>query len=675
MEIGGTARSSRSGQAVAYMSFGSPDSAVSRGYYNEFRSSRAAVGWSTVGINPPMDTFAGINTLPSFEFISADVDHGVGASWGSTELGHPQMINLWHYDAATESFGLLSQPSVDPFVPELPTAATSGNHFVGASDDFSHVVFVSSRALVPEAPSEVGGRRYLYEWADGDVRLVGLLPDDENNEFVSGAVLGYGTPTTPGNPVYPGDNAISVDGSHIYFTTSASPADSDRELYLRVDDQADPAPPVSVHVSASERTDCANDPTCGSDNVPNPAPDPVATGAQFQLASPNGDEAFFTSPAKLTNDATAVNGGGLGPIGGIDNCANVRCDLYKWTAGAPQGERLEDLTTGDLDGAGVLATVGASIDATSIYFVAIGDLAEGAVEGEPNLYLWQDGKDIRFIATLDGLVDEKSRSGDEGVWSRTVSTADAAGDHRFSGARVTPDGRYLLFRSRAQLLGHENTGEYQLYRYDAITTTLACISCSAYSDGATGQSFLNRQRIAVFRPPWLSRNLSEDGHRVFFDSSKALVPQDTNGKIDVYEWQDDGAIRLISSGRSSEDSALIDASASGNDVFFTTREQLVKSDADAFVDLYDARIGGGFPDVSVQPECQGDGCQGTPSSPPVLAQSGTDRAQKGDAPVKKQKPSHKCRRGFRRVKNARGKARCVRKNTIRRHRRVSGRGR
>ena len=36
-----------------------------------------------------------------------------------------------------------------------------------------------------------------------------------------------------------------------------------------------------------------------------------------------------------------------------------------------------------------------------------------------------------------------------------------------------------------------------------------------------------------------SRYLSNDG-RLFFNSSDALVPQDTNGKEDVYEYEPDG---------------------------------------------------------------------------------------------------------------------------------------
>jgi hypothetical protein len=44
-----------------------------------------------------------------------------------------------------------------------------------------------------------------------------------------------------------------------------------------------------------------------------------------------------------------------------------------------------------------------------------------------------------------------------------------------------------------------------------------------------------------------ARAVSADGSRVMFDTPNALVPQDTNGVRDVYEWEGSAA-HLISSG-------------------------------------------------------------------------------------------------------------------------------
>ena len=68
--------------------------------------------------------------------------------------------------------------------------------------------------------------------------------------------------------------------------------------------------------------------------------------------------------------------------------------------------------------------------------------------------------------------------------------------------------------------------------------------------------------------------------------------------------------------RDPNDSEFIDASRDGRDVFFSTFESLVPQDPDQ-VDLYDARMGGGFaPPVSPQ-ECEGESCQATNPPPPL----------------------------------------------------------
>ena len=95
----------------------------------------------------------------------------------------------------------------------------------------------------------------------------------------------------------------------------------------------------------------------------------------------------------------------------------------------------------------------------------------------------------------------------------------------------------------------------------------------------------------------LPRNLSADGQRAFFETARPLLAADENHATDVYEWEDSdldgvGELRLISTGRNATDSEFLDASPSGNDVFFTARDQLVGMDDDeSQVDLYDARDG------------------------------------------------------------------------------------
>jgi hypothetical protein len=123
-----------------------------------------------------------------------------------------------------------------------------------------------------------------------------------------------------------------------------------------------------------------------------------------------------------------------------------------------------------------------------------------------------------------------------------------------------------------------------------------------------------------YQPRFLS-----DGGRLFFDSGDGLVPRDVNGTEDVYEFEPEGTpagagacsplsgsgsvvfrvahafeaggvsgveaagcVGLISSGVSGEESAFLDASEGGGDVFFLTSAQLSLADQDTAYDVYDA---------------------------------------------------------------------------------------
>ena len=98
-------------------------------------------------------------------------------------------------------------------------------------------------------------------------------------------------------------------------------------------------------------------------------------------------------------------------------------------------------------------------------------------------------------------------------------------------------------------------------------------------------------------------------------------------------------------------------SASGSNIFFFTSTALVPQDTDELGDLYDARIGGGVPSAHTN-GCAGEGCQGalepepsfgTPGSelfqgtganPVVEVASFTASKPTAASPKKKKKPSH-----------------------------------
>jgi hypothetical protein len=292
--------------------------------------------------------------------------------------------------------------------------------------------------------------------------------------------------------------------------------------------------------------------------------DEAGGGGTFQATGDSGAIAYFTKGGHLWSySATADTATDLTPAGGV---------------------------------AGVLA---ASPDGSRVYYLA----ADG-------LYSWVGG-----IAT------------------KIAATADASNSPPATGtARVSADGLKLLFVSTTSLTGYNNldqkTGlpDAEIYLYDSASKGLRCISCRANGTRPIGPStipgaYANGQAADATRS-YKPRVFSTDGKRVFFDSEDALVGGDVNKEPDVYEWQSfgpgctkpAGCAELISSGRSAEGARFIDASASGDDVFFVTDGSLVKADPGAF-DLYDARVGGGFPEAEDPIPCEGDACQDLPSDP------------------------------------------------------------
>lgn len=119
--------------------------------------------------------------------------------------------------------------------------------------------------------------------------------------------------------------------------------------------------------------------------------------------------------------------------------------------------------------------------------------------------------------------------------------------------------------------------------------------------------------------------VSGDGSRVFFTSAGRLTPEAVPGATNVYEYRE-GNVYLISDGRDAatqENSvkpavALFGADASGGNVFFTSADALVPQDAESQLVLYDAREEGGFPAPVLAPGCVGETCRGSSGGAPQL---------------------------------------------------------
>jgi hypothetical protein len=566
-------QSDPAGEAITYEGFPFSETGGAVGP-NQYISRRGKGGWHTITLSPEQQT-DGKGTGEAYRAFDP------GLSLGILYQTDPVLS-----PAAPEGYAnLYAQDTADPFalnpllVQGPPNRPEGGLNltYVGASADLSRVFFEANDALTgqtPFAPAAVDGGKSennLYEWADGAQALVNVAPGNA----ITGPGAAIASPSPDSHPV-------SEDGSRVFWTDKAG------QLYVREDGELSMA-------------------------IPGPG--------KFLSASTDGSKVLLTNGRLLNVDEPAVE-----PT---------------------------DLTQGQ---GGFEGIVGQSDDLSRLYFVDTevlagagqNDQGASALAGENNLYGWHQGA-LSFIATLSNTDSGYFGTND---WSPYPSRRTA---------QASPSGRYLAFLSHVPLTGYDNTGPClfelaggktpvgffkdapcaEVFLYDSAPETLACVSCNPSNASPLGPSRLpliisSNSSSAVPQPRYLT-----DQGRLFFDSADSLSPSDTNeGSVpgraaeDVYEFEPqglgscerpDGCLHLISAGHEPLDSNFLAIDSAGDNVFFTTRDQLVLKDRDHAMDLYDARVKGGFPDeAETDPTgCQGEACQPqvTPPAPIVPATS------------------------------------------------------
>jgi len=506
--------------------------------------------------------------------------------------------------------GWESHPVGQPFT--ATTAQAAGVLSLAASRDLSTWIWGSTSQLLPGAPSTpMAG---LYRRApDGALTLLGeIAPGDL-----------FGAPSFFQAPVLP---AASDDVGHAGFNSTEPllPADSGRvegraayELdesglqFVGVDDEGQPLSTCgSVLGNGVSNATVASHPMSRDGSrifLTSPDPSASACAEPTQVYLREGAVTTSISASQCTrpdcNPPADVNFMGALPDGSsallatteqlTDDDVDSATDLYR-----------ADLSTGDLTRLsagppGVSANVIAPIRAAGdrVYFIATGALVPGkGTAGGRNLYLY-DGSGIHFVSTL-------SKSGS------------------LSGAAVSEDGGVLLFATTGKLLPGDVDIHSDVYRYDADEDALQQVSIGVQGQGneALAATLPGPGEFGTF-PGHNPNPLTADGTRAFIETEEALVAEDTNEEHDVYEWWA-GSIGLVSSGTGSENGvAFSGASADGRNAFFTTSESLLPRDDDGGeIDLYAARIGGGFPETEPPPPCEGEECQGPlPSAGPERA--------------------------------------------------------
>lgn len=664
------------GESVAFNSLGAfagitePEAGA---YYLARRV--AGQGWSTTPVEVPFSPPRG------FSDFSGDLGstlgevsdpHGTGRSeFRLHENSLPDLPQYW------EPFGGLV------FSESMSEA--------DASVELCHVLGLASSDLLPEAGRDAGQGLTTYDLArgcgdeGGSLRQVMVRntfgPHGEPAPLeptcraeLGVAVEGSGDFEGPdGTEQAASFNEVSGDGSEDFFTvgvpaTSKCPpnqsyASAHPQLYVRLGSAN--TVEVSRPLEPEKLFGGCNGGGKGGE-VPGEVPCQGASeraGAFFKGASEDGTKVFFTTIAPLVpGDLDSSNKLFMATIG----CPEVEPGCQ------PADRRVTSLTdisrAQSSEPAEVVGVTSVGREGGYVYFVAHGALTavpngedEVAVKGAENLYSYDSGTGA--LAFVSDLCSGPSLSGvvEDARCPLTVGTNPKFNDSKLwggidtglPGAQSSDDGRYLLFSTYARLIAHGTQADVDdavdIYRYDAQTGGLDRVSLGEDGHDANGNGVFDASIPTVGINPggvfeavlhsqeMATRAISEDGSTAVFASAEPLSANAANGLQNVYVWHappegsGEGPVSMISSGVAPRGDGEQTVDLSGRDVFFATSAGLDPQDTEGDTDIYDARIGGGFPLPPAQRvQCSSDACQGSFTAPAPLLVPGSESQAPGE---------------------------------------------
>lgn len=654
---------SSSGEGVLFYSPGAFNGAPSGPILMDYISRRTPLGWSTNPVMPPASLIADVEATD----VSPSLDEMLVIGKPGSDLENPLPLD--------EVFvrSTLLPDTTATWEPVYALEALNERQFTiqqrDADPSFCHVLLGSTEPLLTEARNTAGELYELNRGCDGQEKSLTLVGVNNKDRLISRTCA-----TDAGIERYTREsvntfNAISVDGSEVFFTDclsgSTEPA-TPHQLFVRLGGGRT----VEISKPFTSPEVCSEVPCGGASE---------RGSAEFVGASEDGSRVFFMAPLTVVQPPLVP--------GDTDSSNN----LYMAVVGCPGGNPLclptEREVTGlsevshDPNGgaAGVQGVLRVAPDGGQAYFVATGDLLSGSQrsalesEGRPvprlgadNLYAYAANSGaLAFIGDLcsgrelSGSVEDihcPSQTGsDAQLWSSNESRSQTAGH----------DGRYLVLASYAQLTRDDTNVARDVYRYDAEAESLQRVSIGEEGYDANGNNGTLGSQImfgnhgvggegAPVRSQYEmnSRAISEDGSRIVFMSAEPLSPVASNGLANAYEWREglDGrppSVSLISSGSGEEPIEDIVISPNGLSVLFDTVEGLVPQDTDGAPDVYDARLdlsGETFPQQPSQRRpCEGDACQGPLTNPAPMLVPGSVETTPGDnlpAPSKS-KPAKK----------------------------------
>jgi len=580
-------QSAPDGEAVVYegFPFSFTDGAAR---FNEYLSRRTSSGWQTTALSPALQS----SGTQGYKAFNAELTRGLLY----------QVSPALTQDAPSEYANLYIQPSITPgeLTPLLhsePPNRLPGDSFkstyAGASADFSRIFFEANDALTeatsftPEAVDGGVSKSNLYEWIEGQLHLVNVLPG--NTETMPGAFFGSGEQLDE-NQTADFSHTISMDGSRVFWSSE------DGQVYVRENGESTRA-------------------------IPDPGKFLTASADGSKVLLSNGH--LYDLEAEATSDLSEGKGGFQGIIGQSEGLSSI---YFVDTAVLTGGEENDQGAKAQAEQNNLYAwNEGASA------FVAT--LISGDNEFEGRSGDWKASPSKRTAEASPG-----------GRWVAFLSRAPLTGYDNTGPSCVHQGAHYVggscqeafLYDSALGRLicvscdpsGERPLGESHLR---LINDAEGSLPQPRYLTDEGRLYFDSRDSLTPF-------DTNDGVEDVYQYEPKGIGSCKREG----------GCVSLISAGHEPIDSNFLAADESGKNVFFTSRDQLVLKDRDDLIDLYVAREGGGIAaeTEAVKPPCQGEACVPAlaPPNDPTPGSSTFEGAGNVDEKKAAKKKKHKKKR-------------------------------
>jgi Tol biopolymer transport system component len=291
-----------------------------------------------------------------------------------------------------------------------------------------------------------------------------------------------------------------------------------------------------------------------------PAPMADAAIPHFEATGADGSIVFFTTSEQLVP-------------GDTDNKVDVYERSFEPGVGLSGEYVTREISTGPGGGNDAVDALfqAASEDGSQVIFQTAEPLVAADTDRTTDVYVRQVGAGSPELVT----VGEADQNG--------VAVAS------FTGA--TPDGEGVFFATTEKLTISDQDDETDIYERDLESGETHLVSVPA-----AGCPSCDTNAFPAFS------GVSAGGQRAFFATTGKLSPADTDSAIDIYARDlPSGPTELVSEGfgvclpacgnDSSDDAVFVGSSNDGSKVFFETTESLVEGDADTGNDVY-RRAGG-----------------------------------------------------------------------------------